>query len=150
MLKKGGIVQLNTFFVKQTQVNNNLVNISDDDFHHIKHVLRLKINEKAYICDDKSNKFLAKLVKYEENKAVFEIEEQVMQSSETSVNITLFQGFPKKDKLELIIQKATELGVKAIFPVVMDTSISKFDMNKDSSKLERWQKIANEASRSVW
>ena len=141
---------MNTFYTNKKHIKSSLAFIDGEDFHHIKNVLRVKTGEEAYICDDDGHKYKAKLTKYTDNSADFEIIGEIQESVESKVNITLIQGFPKKDKLELIIQKATELGAKEIVPVIMERSIAKYDEDKDSTKLERWQKIAKEASRTKW
>jgi 16S rRNA (uracil1498-N3)-methyltransferase len=115
-----------------------------DDLHHIKNVLRLKPDEKIHICNDSGTKFEATLKSYEGDKGVFELTKEIG-SSESCVDITLFQGLPKSDKMDYIIQKTTELGVNSIIPVNMQFSIAKVDRN-NANKLARWNKIAKEAA----
>ncbi len=140
---------MNTFFVKNSQIEFKNVNIMDEDFHHIKNVLRLKENEEIYICDESLHKFEAKLKEYKNECAIFEIINEV-DNSELSVDITLYQGLPKQDKMDLIVQKCTELGVSTVIPVAMNRSIVKLDAQGGTKKQQRWQKIAKEASRAVW
>lgn len=104
---------MNTFYINKTQINDNKVYIDGDDYHHIKNVLRIKPNEKVYLCAD-SQRYMAFLSKYFDDKVEFEIIEKLQDSTETSVDITLFQGLPKQDKMELIIQKCTELRCKKL------------------------------------
>lgn len=141
---------MNTFFVKNSQINNKKAYIIEDDFHHIKNVLRLKIGEKIYICDENASKYCAKLSDYTQNEAIFEIIEKLDIRVEMPVKVTLFQGLPKQEKMELIIQKCTELGVFEIQPVTMERTIVKLDGKDIDKKIERGQKIAKEAARTVW
>ncbi len=99
----------NTFYVNDSQIKDNKVIITGDDFHHVKDVLRVRTGESVNICDDSLTKYNAKLLEYRDKEAVFEISYIEDKKTELPVDITLFQGVPKLDKLELIIQKSTEL-----------------------------------------
>ncbi len=137
---------MTTFFVENKQIKNNTIQIFGDDFHHIKNVLRLKIGEELHICDDDNNRYLVKLQEYDTASISLEIIERLDYSTELPVNITLFQGLPKQDKLETIIQKTAELGVNEVIPVTMERSVVKVDEKNEAKKQERWQKVAKEAS----
>ena len=138
---------MNTFFVKNSHLHSGIAKVVGDDFHHIKNVLRIKIDEEVYICDEDENKFIAKLAEIRDDMAVFDILGKVERVSELPVNITLYQGMPKSDKLEQIIKESTQLGVFEIIPVNMEHSVVKLDNTSIDKKLERWQKIALEASK---
>ncbi len=99
---------MSTFYIDKTLSEANVA-LQGEDFHHIKNVLRMKIGEETTICDKEGVRFRAKLLSYEENCANFEITHQIEESSELPVDITLFQGLPKQDRFELIVQKSTEL-----------------------------------------
>lgn len=141
---------MNTFYIKNSKCVDNKICVEDEDFHHIKNVLRFKIGEEAYFCDENENKYRAKLLEYTAETAIFEIIEQITVSAELPLNITLFQGLPKQEKMELIIQKNTELGVNSIIPTIMARSVVKLTEKDAVKKQERWQKIAKEAARSKW
>ena len=96
-------------------------------------------------CDDSSD--LCEIESFEADTVVVKIIEQDYQSTNLPINIHLFQGLPKSDKLELIIQKAVELGVATVTPVAMKRSIVKIDDKKKKSKTERWQAIAEAAAK---
>ena len=144
------VMNLNTFYIKNNQVNNGKAYISGDDFHHIKNVLRLKKGEEVYICDENETKYYSKLVDYKDTEAEFEILYKFNNNSELPVDITLYQGLPKQDKMELIVQKSTELGALTIVPTIMDRCIVKLTENDFDKKIDRWQKIAKEAARTMW
>jgi len=139
---------LNTFYINKSQIKDNNIQISGDDFHHIKNVLRLKKGEEIYVCDEVGSRYLVNIDEYFKDYVNLKIVEKYNDPTESKVNITLFQGLPKQDKMELIIQKGTELGVKSFVPIVMERSIVKIDDKSSDKKLERWQKIAKEAART--
>lgn len=136
------------FFVKQNQIKDNEITIIGTDVNHIVHVLRLKINDEIKICNEEnSENYMAKIAKIDKEKVTCNIVEKIVSNTEANVNITIFQGLPKVDKMELIIQKCTELGVKEITPVEMKRCVVKLDEKNANKKIERWQKIAEVAAK---
>ena len=138
---------MSTFYVKNEQIIGNNITIINDDVKHIKNVLRYKINDEIDICDENGIRYKTKIENFENDKILLDILEISNESTECSINITLFQGLPKADKMELIIQKCTELGVKSIVPVISERVIVKLDEKSEAKKIDRWQKIAKEASK---
>jgi len=141
---------MQTFYISTNQITkNNTIYIDGDDYNHIKNVLRLKINEKIWICDNNQKRYYVNLEKYdiEQSRVYFSIIEKTDFTTEPIINIDLYQGLPKGEKFEIIIQKATELGINEIFPVCMNRTIVKIDSDSEQKKLERWNKIAKEASK---
>ena len=134
------------FFVSESSINDNKVFISGKDFNHIKNVLRLKEGETFLVSADKMS-HLCRLNSYGSDFVQCEIIEKNYQDTSLPIKIVLFQGLPKSDKLELIIQKAVELGVDTIIPVQMSRSIVKYDDKKAKSKVERFQAIAESAAK---
>ena len=133
------------FFTEQNQFDNRFV-ISGADFNHIKAVLRLKIGDKIIVSSGgKSN--LCEIESFTDGAAVALIIEEDYNDTALPVSITLYQGLPKSDKMELIIQKAVELGVDNIVPVEMARSVVKLDGKKADSKTMRWQAIAESAAK---
>ena len=137
---------MSTFYIKKEQIKNNEIEIIGDDINHIKNVLRYKIGDNIDLCDETGTKYKTKIVTCLNDKIITQIEKEYKQSNEPQINITLFQGLPKANKMEYIIQKATELGVKEIVPVEMKRSIVKVDEKAQTKKIERWQKISKEAA----
>ncbi len=134
------------FFVTSDNKKDNRYFISGDDFNHIKNVLRMSVGEQFLVsCDGVSD--LCEIKSIESDTVVAEIIGENYQNTNLPINIHLFQGLPKSDKLELIIQKAVELGVASVTPVAMKRSIVKIDDKKKKSKRERWQAIAEAAAK---
>lgn len=135
------------FFVEPSAISDETVIVSGSDFNHIKNVLRLEKNEQVSIYDGHFHEYICKLNRYEKAEVIFDIIEEIESDSELESKLYLFQGLPKSDKLELIIQKAVELGAYEIIPVKMQRSIVKYDAKKAKSKLERWQAISESAAK---
>ena len=135
------------FFIKTDQIYENRIKIIDEDVNHIINVLRMKIGDIITICNSETGEnFKAEIKKIDKKEIICSIIEKLDFSSESNVKITLFQGIPKFDKMEFIIQKATEIGVKNIVPVQMKRTIVKLN-GKEENKLIRWKKIAEVAAK---
>ncbi len=136
------------FFVKSEQIKENKIEIIGTDVNHIINVLRLKKDDEIQICnEDTSENYISKILNGDKEKLICEIVEKIDKTIETDVNITVYQGLPKADKMELIIQKTTEIGVKRIIPIQMERSIVKLSGKDEVKKIERWQKIAEVAAK---
>lgn len=136
------------FFVSGNQIENNVINIIGEDVNHISNVLRLKELDKLIICNkDTAISYITEISKINKENIKCIILNQEEKSTESIVNVDLFQGLPKADKMEYIIQKSTELGVKNIYPVQLERCIVKIDKKSEPKKLERWQKIAEVAAK---
>ena len=133
------------FFVTPQQISGDKIRIEGGDVNHMKNVLRMKLHEKAEISDGESRTYLCEVEAYEEDAAVLHILEEMEADTEPASKLYLFQGLPKSDKMELIVQKSTELGAAAIAPVAMIRSVVKLEGKDAAKKTERWQKIAREA-----
>ena len=139
---------MSKFFVKTEQINNNDIVIIGDDVNHIINVLRMKKTDEVQICNqDTGDNYNAEIVNYSKNEVECKIISRINETTESNVHITLFQGIPKFEKMELIIQKNTEVGIKSIVPVIMERTVVKLDEKIASKKLERWQKIAEIAAK---
>ena len=139
---------MSKFFVKTEQIENNNIIINGDDVNHIINVLRMKKDDKIRVCNqDTGDNYNAQITQYTKNEVDCEIIEKINKTTESNVHITLFQGLPKFEKMELIIQKNTEVGVNRIVPVIMERTVLKIDEKVASKKLDRWQKIAEIAAK---
>ena len=133
------------FFVEKNQTQDNKIIIENQDAKHIMQVLRMQKGEEIYICDKQTEKrFLAKIENFEKEKVICNILRKV-ESTEPDIKVTLFQGLPKREKMELIIQKAVELGVYNIVPVDMKNCIVK--LKDEDKKILRWQEISESAAK---
>ena len=108
----------------------------------------MKTADEIQICNqDTGDNYNAEIVNYSKNEVECKIISRINETTESNVHITLFQGIPKFEKMELIIQKNTEVGIKSIVPVIMERTVVKLDEKIASKKLERWQKIAEIAAK---
>ncbi|MBQ6826130.1 MAG: 16S rRNA (uracil(1498)-N(3))-methyltransferase [Clostridia bacterium] len=134
------------FFTDNKSKNGDCYFITGTDFNHIKNVLRMKIGEQFLVsCDNKSD--LCEITEINSDTITAKIIEENYQSTSLPIKLYLFQGLPKSDKMELIIQKAVELGVDKIIPTELSRSIVKIEEKKKKSKRERWQAIAESAAK---
>lgn len=135
------------FFIKNEQITEDTINIIGEDVKHIKNVLRKQIGDNIEICNQETGKtYQCEISKIREEKIINKIIEEI-QSTEDKIKIDIYQGLPKADKMELIIQKSVELGVNAIIPVEMKRCVVKIDSKNENKKIERWQKIAESAAK---
>ena len=137
---------MHNFFVDESRRAENTFRITDGDFNHIKNVLRMRAGD-FFIVSCEGIRYLCRLAEYESDTAVAEILEENYGDTSLPVKIYLFQGLPKADKMEWIIQKTVELGVEGIYPVAMSRCIVKIDDSKKKSKTARWQAIAESAAK---
>ena len=138
---------MSKFFVNENQVKEDEIIIIGDDVNHIKNVLRYNVSDEITICANGIN-YLAEIKEFNKDNIVCKINEKIdKELAESNVNITIFQGLPKADKMELIIQKSTELGVCKIIPVKMDRCIVKLNGKDEEKKILRWNKIAEAAAK---
>jgi len=136
------------FFIKSNQISENKINLVGEDVKHIANVLRMQTDDTINICNnDTSENFLCKIESIQKEKILCEIIEKVNNETESNIDITIFQGIPKAEKMELIIQKCTELGVNTFVPVQMERCVVKLDSKNEAKKIERWQKIAETAAK---
>ncbi len=119
--------------------------IDGDDAFHITKVMRSRIGDEILVSDQNKT-YLASIKSLDSNKVTFEIIEEKTGNMELPVFVSIFQGYPKGDKLDDIIKHSTELGVYEIIPTIMKRSIFKLDTKKLESKLIRFNKIAKEAA----
>ncbi|MBI5887223.1 MAG: 16S rRNA (uracil(1498)-N(3))-methyltransferase [Deltaproteobacteria bacterium] len=131
------------FFVEDITPLDSLVIIKGDEFVHLKRVLRLKIGDAASVFNGSGLELSGTVEAVEKDFAKIKIEQRIEHKNESPVHITLIQGLVKGDKPELVIQKATELGVNALFFYVAARSVVQI---KDS-RLARWRKVAIEAAK---
>lgn len=137
------------FFVTPQQISGDKIRIEGGDVNHMKNVLRMKLHEKAEISDGESRTYLCEVEAYEEDVAILHILEEMEADTEPASKLYLFQGLPKSDKMELIVQKAVELGVYQVIPVAMKRSVVRLDDKKAAKKADRWNSIAESAAKQA-
>ncbi len=136
------------FFVKTNQIEEKKIIILNDDVNHIKNVLRLNILDNIEVCNkDTGDNYNCQISNISNNQIECEIINKIDSITEGNVKIDVYQGLPKFDKMEFIIQKGTELGVTNFIPVKFNRCIVKIDKKDEEKKLSRWQKISEVASK---
>lgn len=136
------------FFVEPHQICDKTVTILGSDVNHIKNVLRMKVGEELAVSNGVDGReYRCAIVSLEEESVICELRFVKEDGVELSSQVYLFQGLPKADKMELIIQKAVELGVHAVVPVAAKRCVVKLDDKKAKSKIARWQSIAEAAAK---
>ena len=137
------------FFVEpyQIQEEEHRISITGGDVNHIRNVLRMKTGEELWISDGGEKEYCCTIESFEEEEVILHILYAQEPEYELPNKIYLFQGLPKADKMELIIQKAVELGVYEIIPVAMKNCVVKLDAKKAAAKTARWQGIAESAAK---
>ena len=135
------------FFVEPSQIQGNRIVITGSDVNHIKNVLRMKPGEEIAVSNGTDGKeYRCGIEELLEDEVICTLRFIKEDGLELPARVTFFQGLPKADKMELIIQKCVELGVERIVAVSTERAIVKLD-KKEGKKLERWQKIAEAAAK---
>lgn len=137
------------FFIKEEQIHDGMIEICGSDVNHIKNVLRMKTGDKVYLSNGSDLEYECSLLEWTEDTILAKIEDVHGMETELPVKITLYQGLPKGDKMEMIVQKAVELGVAEIVPVAMKRCVVKFDAKKAAKKVSRWNTIALSAAKQA-
>lgn len=135
------------FFVEEEQIHSDSISITGGDVNHIKNVLRMKNGEKIRVSSKSGQAYFCHISSILDDEVVAAIDSADETGTELDNHIVLYQGLPKGDKMELIIQKAVELGVSEIVPVAMKNCVVKLDDKKAKSKVTRWQAIAESAAK---
>lgn len=135
---------MRSFFTEPENISAEEIFLRED-LSHIKKVLRMKPGDEALVFDGSGTEYKAEIVEISESFVRCKILEKSFSEAEPGLKVTLFQGIPKSDKMEQIIQKCTELGIYEIVPVSMDRCVAKLE--KGSDKLKRWNKISREAAK---
>ena len=140
---------MSRFFVEPDQVSHDgFITITGSDVKHMRDVLRMARGDTFTVCDSTGTEYRCRLEAFLDGNAIGHILAQRAGDTEPLVPVTLLQGIPKGDKMELIIQKNIELGVTCILPVMMERSVVRFkDDREKEKKTERWNRIAVEASK---
>ena len=139
------VISVQRYFLETSEITNSKAIINGQDFHHIKHVMRMKIGDKVVICDKNSHCYLSEITDFNMDGCVVKTIEELTNKNRM-IQIDIAQSLIKKDAFETVIQKSTELGVRTIIPLMAKNSIIKIDDKKLDSKHKRWNTIAKEAS----
>lgn len=139
---------MSKFFVQSEQIKGNIISIADEDAYHINRVLRMNVGDKLTVCDGKGSDYIAIIRSIAKDSILAEIIETLPCLQEPKLNVVLFQGLPKSDKMDYIIQKCVELGAARIVPLITARTVVKIKSKEDViKKVQRWNKISAEASK---
>lgn len=132
-------------YFAQFDIGDKFIKITGDDYHHIKKVMRMKINDEFYISNGKVV-YYGSIKEINNDGIVVELLDEVKKESELKIHVTIAQGMPKASKFETVIQKVTELGVRDVVPILSERSLFKVDKQTERKKIERFNKIAKSAA----
>lgn len=135
------------FFVEQEQIGEEIISVTGSDVNHIRNVLRMKPGETVLISSRDGGDYLCEAQSIQPEQADFKVLEIRESGMELPARIHLFQGLPKSDKLELIIQKAVELGAYRVIPVETKRTVVRLDAKKEEAKNKRWNAISESAAK---
>ena len=121
------------------------ISLSKDSAHHLIHVMRAKVEDK-FIVFNKTGEFLARIIEINKKSVIANVFEQSICNTESDCNITLIQAVTRRERMDYSIQKATELGVNCIQPVLTEHCVVKLDASKSQKRIAHWQGIAQHAS----
>lgn len=140
---------MHQFFVENTDIAEQTVTIAGADVNHIKNVLRMKAGEEIRVSSRDGKSYFCEISEVGAAGVKARILYEDVQGTELASPIYLFQGLPKGDKMELIVQKAVELGAAAVIPVAMKNCVVKLDEKKAAARRDRWQGIAESAAKQA-
>ncbi|AKU79580.1 RsmE family RNA methyltransferase [Spiroplasma turonicum] len=133
-------------FFNETKINDIFI-ITDKDYHHIKNVIKLKVNENVIIVF-KEKKYLCKIIEFNNSECIVKIIDEII-SNASNININLFLGVIREQKWDYALQKSTEIGVSNIYPVIFKRNVVKINNKDEEKKLIRWQSIVNNAAKQA-
>ena len=142
-------VRMHRFFANEGQISKNQICITGLDVNHIKNVLRMKIGDEIVVGGSDNLEYTCVIKEIADEEIIVEIKHIKETNAELPSRIYLFQGLPKGDKMELIIQKCVELGAFEIVPVAMKHCVVKLDKKRATAKVKRWQTIAESAAKQA-
>jgi 16S rRNA (uracil1498-N3)-methyltransferase len=137
---------LQRYFVSNGQIKNEQIVMNGDDYHHIVRVMRMNEGETVVCCNENGEAALCEIARISNETVELRIVKWLEEQTELPIRIYIAHGLPKGDKLELVLQKGTELGAFAFIPFLAARSVVKWETKKAEKKLERWKKIAKEAA----
>ena len=138
---------MHRFFAEPGQIGEKEIVITGADVNHIRNVLRMRADEEVLIADGQGAEYRCKLTDLGENEVRAQILWKLDGNAELASAVTLFQGLPKSDKMDLIVQKCVELGVARIVPVSTKRAVVKLDAKKEQTRLKRWNTISESAAK---
>ncbi len=133
-------------FIVPFNLTSENVTLTEDFAHRFLRVLRLKVGDRVLLCDPRGSEWVAEIVGAGDKIVRLKLIERHFPSHEPTIFVTLLQGIPKGEKMDFIVQKATELGVQRIVPMFTQRTVVQLSPDKAKSKRERWQRVAISAT----
>ncbi|TCZ77021.1 16S rRNA (uracil(1498)-N(3))-methyltransferase [Paenibacillus albiflavus] len=134
------------YFIASNQFGDHKVTITGDDAHHLIRVMRAEIGDECICSDGISKEALVKITAIDKVIVEAEITQHLSMTAEPAVQVWVAQSLPKADKMELVIQKGTEIGATGFIPFISERTVVQYDAKKEAKRAERWNKIAKEAA----
>ncbi|MBO4788870.1 MAG: 16S rRNA (uracil(1498)-N(3))-methyltransferase [Lachnospiraceae bacterium] len=136
------------FFVEPEAVSEEFITVTESDYNHIRNVLRMRVGDSLTVCDGEGTDYVCEVDAFDAGTCRLRILSRENSAVELPLAITLYQGLPKKDKMELIVQKAVELGAVRIVPVLCKRTVVKIeDKKREERKTERFNAISESAAK---
>ncbi len=133
-------------FIVPFKLAKEHVLLTDNLAHRLIRVLRMKVGDRVILCDPQGSEWIAEIVAFETNTVQLQLLERVLTGYEPTVDVTLFHGIPKGEKMDFIVQKGTEIGVRKIVPMLTRRTVVQLSQEKAKLKRERWQRVAMAAT----
>jgi len=134
------------YFIASNQFGEHKVTITGDDAHHLIRVMRAEIGDECICSNGISKEALVKISAIDKGIVEAEITQHLSMTAEPAVQVWIAQSLPKADKMELVIQKCTEIGAIGFIPFISERTVVQYDAKKEAKRAERWNKIAKEAA----
>jgi 16S rRNA (uracil1498-N3)-methyltransferase len=138
-------MQRRRFYAAPEAISDSVINLSGDESHHLARVLRLRAGDEAFAFDGCGREYRCRVTAVDAHRAQLEIIEALADMVESPVALTLAQALAKGEKFDLIVQKATELGVRCIAPLITENVDVRLSDERAEKRAERWRRIALEA-----
>jgi 16S rRNA (uracil1498-N3)-methyltransferase len=135
------------FYVPQPQIENGILRIEGGEVRHIRKVLRLKAGDEVTVFDGDAKEYHGTIVESQPSTIAVKVRDLSLSKKESSLGITLAQSLLKGEKMDLVVQKATELGISEIVPFYSSRSVPILERSKRAERHHRWERIAVEASK---
>ena len=134
------------YFISPAQFQEDTAVITGEDARHITKVMRGRPGDQFYVSDGVTREVLAAIKEIGPDSVIAEVIEELAMTQEPHLKVTIAQSLPKGDKMELVIQKCTEIGAAAFVPFLSERTIVQYDAKKEAKRLDRWRKITKEAA----
>ncbi len=137
------------FFVSPDRIGSGQITVEGPDVNHMINVLRMAEGDELTVSDGQGMDYFCRISRKEKDTILLDIVDRWRSFSELPVRLVLFQGLPKADKMDLIVQKAVELGVYRVVPVVTERTVVRLDDKKAARRTARWQAISESAAKQA-